>query len=257
MINSVTKALHILTELSNGENEPVTVKMLSDKLDINRTTCQHIIKTLEENGYAERVSHHDGYILGPEVYFLSRFGKYAENTISVCRPVLRWLYRESGYPVVLSTIKNDKKFIIEYFDDEHQVFGNRENIRYDDIYRTATGRAILANMNRDDIYNIFQKYGVPEKNMWEEVTSYEALIRELSKIGRKDVVITRHSFENPDKMSIGYGCAIYKKSTCIGAVGIALSMAKNEYAVFNEEEQRIISHLHKAVSEITRRMNYS
>ena len=257
MINSVTKALHILTELSNGENEPVTVKMLSDKLDINRTTCQHIIKTLEENGYAERVSHHDGYILGPEAYFLSRFGKYAENTISVCRPVLRWLYRESGYPVVLSTIKNDKKIIIEYFDVVHQVFGNRENIRYDDIYRTATGRAILANMNRDEIYNIFQKYGVPEKNMWEEVTSYEALIRELSKIGRKDVVITRHSFENPDKMSIGYGCAIYKKSTCIGAVGIALSMAKNEYAVFNEEEQRIISHLHKAVSEITRRMNYS
>jgi len=257
MINSVAKALHILTELSNGENEPVTVKMLSDKLDINRTTCQHIIKTLEENGYAERVSHHDGYILGPEAYFLSRFGKYAENTISVCRPVLRWLYRESGYPVILSTIKNDKKFIIEYFDDEHKVFGNRENIRYDDIYRTATGRAILANMNRDEIYNIFQKYGVPEKNMWEEVTSYEALIRELSKIGRKDVVITRHSFENPDKMSIGYGCAIYKNSTCIGAVGIALSMAKNEYAVFNEEEQRIISYLHKAVAEITRRLNYS
>ena len=257
MINSVTKALHILTELSNGENEPVTVKMLSDKLDINRTTCQHIIKTLEENGYAERVSHHDGYILGPEAYFLSRFGKYAENTISVCRPVLRWLYRESGYPVVLSTIKNDKKFIIEYFDDEHKVFGNRENIRYDDIYRTATGRAILANMNRDEIYNIFQKYGVPEKNMWEEVTSYEALIRELSKIGKKDVVITRHYFENPDRLSIGYGCAIYKKSTCIGAVGIALSMAKNEYAVFNEEEQRIISHLHKAVAEITRRLNYS
>ena len=257
MINSVEKALKILTELSNNENEPVTVKNMSEKLELNRSTCSHIIKTLEENGFAERISHHDGYVLGPEAYFLTRFGKYAENTIAICRPVLKWLYKKSGYPVILATIKNEKKFIIDTYDDENKIFRNRQNIRYDDIYRTATGRAILAGMNRDEVYGIFQKYGVPEKNMWEEVTSYETLMRELSKISRKDVVITRHSFENPDMMSIGYGCAIYKKSTCVGAVGIALSMAKNEYAVFNEEEQRIISYLHKAVAEITRRMNYS
>ena len=256
MINSVTKALNILTELSNGENEPVTVKALSEKLGINRTTCQHIVKTLEENGYAERVSHHDGYILGPEAYFLSRFGKYAESTISVCRPVLRWLYRKSGYPVILSTIKNDKKFIIEYFDDEHKVFGNSENIRYDDIYRTATGRAILANMNRDEIQNIYKKYGIPKENMWNEVTSYESLLHELSKIGKNGVVITTHKAAEKDFLSVGYGCAIHKRSVCIGAVGIALSMPECDYNEFTEKEQKLCRLLQKAVSEINRRLNY-
>lgn len=257
MINSVAKALHILTELSNGENEPVTVKKLSETLNINRTTCQHIIKTLENNGYAERVSHHDGYILGPEAYFLSRFGKYAESTISICRPVLRWLYRESGYPVILSTIKNDKKFIIEYFDDEHKVFGNKENIRYDDIYRTATGRAILANMNSDEIQNIFKKYAIPEKNMWPEVTSYESLIHELSKIGKNGIVVTAHKANENDYLSVGYGCAIHKRGNCIGAVGIAVTVLEQEYKFFLENENKLRKLLQKAVTEISRRLNYT
>lgn len=257
MINSVEKALNILTELSNNENDPITVKKISEKLGINRSTCSHIVKTLEENGFAERISHHDGYVLGPEAYFLSRFGKYAENTIAICRPVLKWLYKKSRHPVILATIKNDKKFIIDTYDNENKIFKKPQNIRYDDIYRTATGRAILAGMNRDEVYSIFQKYGVPQKNMWEEVTSYETLLNELSKIGKKDVVMTVHAVEETDILSIGYGCAVYKKSVCVGAVGIALSMTKDKYAAFKEEEKHITTLLQKAVAEITRRMNYS
>ena len=146
-MNTVEKALKILAEVSNQKGEPITVKKLSEKLDINRSTCFHIVKTLTDNGFLEKISHSKGYVLGLEAYFLSRFGNYAENEIAICRPLLKWLYKKSGCPVILATIKNQKKFILEYYDFEHRVFPDYQKIREDDIYRTATGRIILANMS--------------------------------------------------------------------------------------------------------------
>lgn len=257
MINSVKKALNILTELSNANDTPVTIKNISEKLGINRSTCAHIIKTLEESGFAERVSHHDGYVLGPEAYYLSRFGKYAEQTISICQPVMRWLYKKTGYPVILATIKNEKKFIIEALDDEHTIFDNKLNIRYDDIYRTATGRILLSRMNREEIEAIYKKYLLPDKNTWKEVTSYESLLSELEKISKKDVESTQTYFPEQDAYSIGYGCPIYKKKSCIGALGVAVSLCGDEYEEFIKNEDKIIKLLKTATTEINRRINYT
>ena len=256
MINSVTKALNILTELSNAEDKPITIKTISEKLDINRSTCSHIVKTLEENGFAERVSHHDGYVLGPEAYYLSRFGKYAEQTISICQPVMKWLYKKSGCPVILATIKNEKKFIIESLDDEHTLFNKKLNIRYDDIYRTATGRVLLSRLNRCEIEAVYKKYLLPDKNIWPEVTSYEKLLSELEKISKMDVVSSSQFLHDIDAFSIGYGCPIFKKKDCLGALGVAVSVSREKYNDFNEEEKRITKLLKTAANEINRRINY-
>ena len=75
MINSVHKAMNILSIISDAENKPVTLTEISQKSGINASTCAHIISTLSEDGYVERVSHREGYILGPETYILTRFGQ--------------------------------------------------------------------------------------------------------------------------------------------------------------------------------------
>ena len=41
-----------------------------------------------------------------------RFGKYEESIISICSPILKWLYKKTGKAVILATIKKDQKFII-------------------------------------------------------------------------------------------------------------------------------------------------
>lgn len=243
-----------MSALADGENEPITVTKLSQIVGINRSTCAHIIATLVEYGYAERVSHKLGYILGPEAYCLSRFGKYEENIIAICRPIMKWLYKKTGKTVILATIKNDKKFIIEAFDYEHKMFQNDLNIRHDDIYRTATGRIILANMEREEVLSIYKKYGNPPADIWSEVTSEKTFLKELSLIGKKDIAMTKQYREDIDTFVIGYGGAIFKDLKCVGAIGVALSKKADEESDF--EEEKIKNDLKRAAAEISRRLGY-
>ena len=255
MISSIDKALSVLSALADQNNVPITVSKLAEYLNINRSTCSHVIKTLTDRGYAQRVSHSAGYILGPEAYRLSRFGNYAAPIVEVCRPVMNWLHKKTGKMIVLSVIQNDKKYIINLTDNEHKIFQNKESLRVDDIYRTATGRIILANMDREQIKSIYKKYGPPTNKEWEGVDSYEALIDELSKIGKRDIIIV--SEKKDSYYLIGIGGAIFNKNTCIGAVGVAMEIPEKEYEIFPSYQTEIIQTLRKGIAEINRRLGYN
>lgn len=255
MISSIDKALSVMSALADQNNVPITVSKLAEHLSINRSTCSHIIKTLVDRGYAQRVSHSAGYILGPEAYRLSRFGNYAAPIVEVCRPVMNWLHKKTNKLIVLSVIQNDKKYIINLTTNEHGAFHNKEKLRVDDIYRTSTGRIILANMDRDQIKSIYQKYGAPTKNEWEGVDSYETLIDELSKIGKRDIITV--SEKKDSYYLVGIGGAIFNKNTCIGAVGIAFEIPEKEYENLPSYQTDIIRTLRKGITEINRRLEYN
>lgn len=252
MIRSVEKALQILSTLGDAENKPVTVTHISEHTGIHRSTCSHILETLVKHGYAERISHSKGYILGPEAYCLSRYGKYSKDIITVCKPIMKWLYAKTGYPVILAKIKGEKKFVIETIDYEHKIPIQNQTIYQDDIYRTATGRAILANLEQGDLAEIFKEYSVPEKDIWPEVTSFETLKKELSNYKKNDIFVTSHTATSTETTAVGYGGAIYQDSVCVAAIGVAIITKKGEKDTHCEEE--IKQALKRAIREINRRL---
>lgn len=256
-MNAVEKALGILSALADAEYEPMTVTNLAQALNINRSTCSHIVKTLTEHGYAERISHKDGYTLGPEAYYLSRFGKYEESLINTCLPVMKWLYNTTGHVAGLAAIKNNQKFLLHTIDFKNEVYKKRQRIYRDDTYRTATGRIILANMSKEDLRTFYDTNGTPDKKIWPEVDSFEALTKELSKLKKRgSVTITKHSFPELGFTSYGYGGAIFKNSTCVGAVGIAYNMPLSGDEVDQKYHDEIIKSLKLAMAEINRRLKY-
>ena len=255
MIASVEKALGILSALADGENAPITVSTLAKTVGINRSTCAHLVKTLVACGYAQRVSHKDGYILGPEAYCLSRFGRYADEIVEVCQPVMNWLYKKTGLAVVLAVIANDEKYIIKSLDREHKIFLKDESIRSDDIYRTATGRIILANMNAADVKKIYEKLGAPKEHEWGGIQTYDQLTQRLAKIAKREIVVTTHTFDA--RISMGFGGAIFKGSQCLGAVGLAATLSESEYEEFSTRKGELCEMLKKGIAEINRRLRYS
>ena len=255
LIASVEKALAVLSALANGEGTPITVSTLSKSVGINRSTCAHIVKTLVACGYAQRVSHKDGYILGPEAYCLSRFCTYANETVELCHPVLNWLYKKTGLAVVLAVIANGEKYIIKSLDKEHKVFLKDESIRSDDIYRTATGRILLANMNAEELKKIYAKFGAPKESEWSGIQKYDQLAEKLAKIAKREIVVTTHRFG--EEISVGFGGAIFKGYQCIGAVGLAAMLSESEYEEFFKHKNELIEILKRGIAEINRRIRYS
>ena len=255
MIGSVQKALKILIAISDGKNTPVSLADLSVKTGINKSTCSHIVSTLAKEGFVKRISHTQGYVLGPEAYCLSRFGKYDNEFVSLCRPVIDWLYKQTNCAIILAVTQAGKKFTIDHIDTPIKTLTNSYEIMPDDIYRTATGRIIMANMNSDEIKEVFDKNGLPPEKHWDEITSLDALKNELSKINKRGVLKTVHF--NSDTCNIGYAAAIYKHTRCVGAIGIALQTTKSELHNLLKKEQSLTKHLLAARTEIGRRLRYS
>lgn len=65
MIGSVQKAIKILNVISEGKNSPVSLLYISEMTGINKSTCSHIVSTLESEGFVKKISRTKGYVLGP------------------------------------------------------------------------------------------------------------------------------------------------------------------------------------------------
>ena len=190
MIGSVQKAIKILNVISEGKNSPVSLLYISEMTGINKSTCSHIVSTLESEGFVKKISRTKGYVLGPAAYCLSRHLKYESEFVSICQPLIRWLNKKTGYSVILAVVERGQKYTIDYIDTE-KLLPEISEIMPDDIYRTATGRIIMANMDKSDIKEVFEKNGIPPEGHWDEVSSLETLEEELSKLTGND--IARHT----------------------------------------------------------------
>ena len=254
LIQSVQRAMRILAVLGDSYDAPVTLTVIGQKTGLPVSTCAHIVSTLEEEGYALKVSHKKGYVLGPAAYYLSRFGRYKTDLISVCRPVMQYLHRNLGRAVILAVIEGGAKYVIDYVDDGRS-FHTNEQIRMDYVYRTATGRAILLNLDKDRMFDLYQRLGAPSDDDWPEVRTFEDLKRLAAKAGKKDVVKACHLNTKTGMLEIGYGTALFDATGCVGAIGIAVGIIPEEENTFLDEEDRFLRLLQYSGREITKKLN--
>ena len=120
MIASVEKTIKILNTISEGRNSPVSLSSISNITGINKSTCSHILSTLESEGFVKKISHTKGYVLGPAAYCLSRHGRYENEFVSICHPLINWLHKKTGYSVILAVI--DTFFIYLTRSDLYSLF---------------------------------------------------------------------------------------------------------------------------------------
>ncbi len=254
MIKSVQKATRLLSILADSYDKPVPLAELSEKAGINKSTCSHIISTLENEGYATKISNSKGYILGPAAYCLSRFGKYKNGLIAICHPIMQYIYRNTGYSVLLAVIESNTKYIIDYIDDG-KIFTTKTMIHTDDIYRTATGQAILANLPTEKVYSIVKKYGLPTSKEWFDADSFEDLLNNISTNEKNSVFTTTALYPEKNILCIGYGCPIFNSVECVGAFGIAVNIPDDKVPAVPDDEDNIIKFLKLGAKEANRRLS--
>ena len=252
MIQSVQRATRILSVLAEHYGEPITLTCLARRAQLNSATCAHIVATLEAEGYVIKLSRTRGYVLGPEAYCLSRFGRYKNDLITQCHPVMEYLHKMTGYTVILAVIDGETKYIIDYIDNG-EIFETKAQIRQDDIYRTATGRAILANLSADKVFDVFAKYGKPG-TQWPEVQSFEKMNRYCATV-KKDGVFKNRNENDTGWVYLGYGAALMKHGHCVGALGVAVKCTREQEIPFLQEKERLImALLERAVQQLNRRL---
>lgn len=254
MIKSIHKATALLSILADSKGEPVTLADLSVLSGINKSTCAHIISTLEADGYAVKISSSKGYIIGPAAYCLSRFGRYKDGLISVCRPFMKYLYSTTGYSVILAILEGDTKYIIDYIDDG-RIFDTKTKIRIDDIYRTATGRVMLSNLTEDRLFSIYKKYGLPNSDEWPKFSNFNDFRKYILVKKSEKILSCRGINDTGTKINIGYATAIYNNVSCIGSLGVAVCISPDEEKNFLRDEEKIKRLLIQCTNQINRQLS--
>lgn len=151
MIKSVKKAMDILTILSANAETPITLGELAERTGMNKSTCAHIVDTLCDSLYVERISRTKGYRLGPWAYMLSRYGRYQNSLVSIAKPVLKWLQAKTGATVFISVICNGKKYIVYHIDKGNILPMSDGSIIQGRLETTATGMLLMTYMDRESL----------------------------------------------------------------------------------------------------------
>ena len=228
MPNSVDKTMMILRVVSDGRGNPVSLEKISAVTGINKSTASHIISRLCVGGYLLKVSHSLGYTIGPELHILTRYGRYGEKIITEAKPILEYLHRQTGAVAIFAIIAGDKKYIIDrhpenaiYKDTEAYILG-------DDLYRTVTGRVLLANITTDKALEIYKTLGIPKGEEWKEALTVDGFLSELSKIRSTECYYQKTG----DLKSIWHSFAVpvYMGKKCEAALGLAVNVENTSHS---------------------------
>lgn len=251
MIQSVSRALDILTTVSDAKGKPVKLNTIAQKVGLNGSTCTHLVQTLCEKGFLSQVSRSAGYVLGAYPYYLTRYRTFQRELINTCNPALRWIQRCTGHTAVLAILLDAEKFVISYAEDGKEILQERGDLYRGNIYDSATGRAMLSAMRPADLAQLIHKIGLPREEDWPGIDSIETLKRNLRIIAANKIVCIENTAEG--KYDAIYGVAIRAPRMNNCAIGLHVRQAQPPT---EEERNRFQQVLLSGAKEINRRLRF-
>src|SRR5262245_63692772 len=103
LFQAADRALQML-ESFDAEGKEMGVSELATRLSIHRSTASRLAATLASRGFLERVPGLKTFRLGPQMVRLGLFALGTRSLISVARPVMARLARETEETVNLATL---------------------------------------------------------------------------------------------------------------------------------------------------------
>ena len=251
MIQSVDRALDILMCVSDNQGKPLTISEIAEKTDLNKSTCCHLIETLTQRGFLNRVSRSSGYTLGIYAYALTRYRSFHRDLIFACSPVLRWLQNKTGYTTLLANLIDGEKFVLRYYEAEDNPLKDKGELYKGTLYDSATGRAMLSSMSKKELRNIVNKVGLPTDDLWEGINSFDKLYDELNKLSKENVV--QVEFHEDDYYICKFATTFFGKKAERFAIGLEL---KKKQKPDEQEIESIRKNMLLANKEIKRRLEF-
>lgn len=246
MIKSVKKAMDVLMVLSANAEKPISLSEIAEKTGMNKSTCVHILDTMCESFFVERVSRKDGYKLGPWAYMLSRYGNYHNELIKISSSVLKWLYKQTGAAVFISVLCNGRKFIVYHIDPDNILPMSDGSIIQGFIETTATGRLLLAYLDSESYQHTIARRSQDES--YSPFTMTPELHSELQAIRANGYAYCSVDVQQTQSFAF----RILRKKRTIASLGVLYSNDRD----CPEYRKKVMRAGRTAANEISRRLSY-
>lgn len=244
MIQVVNRALSILEFIAQDNDRKWGLSEIADALGLNHGTCANILKTLVARGYIEQAGAKRGYCLGPMAYRLARADDRNRHLVERSRKEIDELCSRIDETVILSVVQHGARVLLyEARSDQEIQTRTPEKMT---PYRATTGRLIISHYSPKELQDLVEMIGLPRKEDWPEVGSFEDLVQALNTIRNERMLITKNN-----RMVVGLATPIYKNNKLVASLGIHLP----DFRFSKNEKTRIVQEMLRATERINRLIN--
>jgi DNA-binding IclR family transcriptional regulator len=240
MISSLERAFDLL-ELIASSPTPLQSGALAKALGLHPATCSNLIKTLVTRGYLNQVAPRKGYELGPMAYYLARGGPWRKDLVTVAGPHMAALARKTEESVVLATLHQGRWYQLAEIRGDQPVQVNAEG-GGEQVYRTATGRLLLALMPEETLI-VTRRYGYPTREVWPQVHDLTSFV-EFRQAVRDDGGLVESSTGPAGVARVAF--PIREGEKVVAALGVYLP----EFRFVGAHQTEVVTQAYKAAKDI-------
>ncbi|CAN5338861.1 IclR family transcriptional regulator C-terminal domain-containing protein [soil metagenome] len=159
LVQSVSRALRVLEEVARF-TEPVTVKAIARRAQLNLSTTYHLIRTLAYEGYVVR--HQDGrYVVGPEVARRFRDMQATLDRPPRAHAVLAQLATVTDRSAYLGRFVRGRILITDLVEGRQSPYLEDIEVGLEAAaHATAVGKALLSTLPRPQRRNYLTEQGL-------------------------------------------------------------------------------------------------
>lgn len=244
-IQSVSRAILILKCFEN--NEELGVTDISKMMGLHKSTTFNLISTLEDYQLLEKNINTSKYRLGFELFRLGT--KVKGNLRSISTPYLEKLV--SMYEETVNLVVRDDCSVLylEKIESPHSMrISTKVGVRLP-LYCTAVGKAILANLSKDEINSILNKTDL-KKYTANTICDTKKLLQNLEQAQENGYA---EEFEELEKGLICVAGPIFNHT---GKVFAAISISGPTSRMNREFRQKISKTVIQFTREISWKMGY-
>ena len=216
-IQSLARGLDLLAMLTDADR-PLGVTEIAQSFDLDKSTIYRLLSTLAIRGFVTQDPETRRYQPGLQILALSRKVIDRIELRSVAKPLLRHLQRETGESAHLALLADNRAVYIDREDSDASLNVQTEIGQEAPVHCTAIGKALIANLSRNDLDKFLEN---------RELTRYTSrtIVTERELIPHLETVVERGYALDDEEFNPGVRCISSPirdhRNKVVAAVGIS------------------------------------
>ncbi|MFP3919746.1 IclR family transcriptional regulator [Lysinibacillus telephonicus] len=226
IIQSVARSLEIL-ELFDENTRELSIKEISNRLDLHKSTVHSLLKTLMHYGYIAQNTTTSDYHLGWKLYERGNLVTSQLDLRAIARKHLEKLNQQTNNTVHLVQLLGNEAVYIDKINGTGTLVVQSRIGKRVQLHSSAVGKVLAAHLDEKDFNKIFSGYQFIKRTQ-RSIESMEEFLEEIKKVRMNHFAIDN---EENEEGVICYALPIRDYTKKVTAA-VSVSTPK---AIFNEE----------------------
>jgi DNA-binding IclR family transcriptional regulator len=239
-----------MLEILSDHTEGLSIKELSDEMDIHKSTVHRIAGTLVHLGYLSQNPDNQKYLINLSILNLGLKRLQDLDIVNVAKPHLKELLSKTDETITLGTIEGNQVVYIDKLKPKRSQFTINSYIgKSMPLYCTAVGKAMLAYMPRENFEKLWSTYEF-HKLTDNTITDKEDMLKDIEKIKEKGYAV------DDEENQMGVTCIAAPVFNHRGEVKYSLSISTPKMRLSFDMFSDFANLITKSAEELSKELGY-